>query len=66
MELIKKIKASHHFSATQSHQLESCIRHANIFGFEKEKIVSILSNSLNSSDFIEKLKGEIEHLQILS
>ena len=66
LELIKKIKATHHFSATQSHQLESCIRHASIFGFDEEKIDSILSNSSNSSEFIKKLKQAIEPLQIIS
>ena len=65
-ELIKKIKATHHFSTTQSHQLESCLRHACIFGFDQEKIDPILSNSSNSSEFIKRLKQEIEPLQIIS
>ena len=66
LKLIEKIKATHHFSTTQSHQLESCIRHACIFGFDQEKIDPILSGSSNSSEFIKRLKQAIEPLQIIS
>ena len=64
--LIKKIKIRHHFSATQTHQLEKIIHQAHILGLEHSKIIKISNSSTTARNLFHDLNQKIEPLRRLS
>lgn len=65
LDLIGQVKSVHHFSVTQSHQLEKLVRHAHTLGFEIAELKSLLASSPNAKSLLSSLDQKLEPLRML-
>lgn len=65
LDLIGQAKSVHHFSVTQSHQLEKLVRHAHALGFEIAELKSLLSSSTNGKSLLSSIDQKVEPFRLL-
>lgn len=63
--LIKELKIRHHFTATQTHQLEKVIQQAHALGLENSEIRSLANSSPSAKSLINDLNQKLEPLRLL-
>ena len=63
--LIKELKIRHHFTATQTQQLEKVIKQAHTLGLENYEIRSLANPSPSAKSLINDLNQKLEPLRLL-
>ena len=65
LSLIKELKIRHHFTVTQTQQLEKVIKQAHTLGLENYEIRSLVNSSPSAKSLINDLNQKLEPLRLL-